>query len=163
VPSASDTSQSFGEKVKKSWSALTEKCHKGFHAISRAGDIDAGHARDGWALFCFVLAIILGVMLWAPLSVPVGRYVLSGLSYIIGTAVHLIPVLLVGATLVLTLTPPIAEERRIPTGVGGSLLTWSILGIWHIASGRAQTIDDVQGGAGVLGFIIGEPLAKGLT
>lgn len=152
-----------GQGLKKGWTALATGVGKGVRTISRAGEIDAGHARDGWALFCLALGIILSVMLWAPMSVPIGGYVLGGLSYVVGTAVHLLPILLFAAAFLLMLTPPIKEECRVPIVLGGTLLSWSVLGIWHIASGRPQNVQEVQDGAGVIGFITGEPLVRGLT
>ena len=152
-----------GQGLKKGWTALATGVGKGVRTISRAGEIDAGHARDGWALFCLALGIILSVMLWAPMSVPIGGYVLGGLSYVVGTAVHLLPILLFAAAFLLMLTPPIKEECRVPIALGGTLLSWSVLGIWHIASGRPQNVQEVQDGAGVIGFITGEPLVRGLT
>lgn len=165
-PAAQRTAGAFnavGQGLKKGWTALATGVGKGVRTISRAGEIDAGHARDGWALFCCALGIVLSVMLWAPMSVPIGGYVLGGLSYVVGTAVHLLPILLFAATFLLMLTPPILDERRVPIALGGTLLNWSVLGIWHIASGRPHNIHEVQDGAGVLGFITGEPLAQGLT
>ncbi|MFY9191172.1 MAG: DNA translocase FtsK [Lawsonella sp.] len=135
---------------------------KGVRTVSKASDIDPGHARDGWALLMLALAIVLGFVLWLPIDVPVGKHIVFALSFLIGTAIHLVPVLLVVGALLLMRTE--CDHERTPAITMGTLLTiWSVLGIWHIAAGRPQNLETIHDGAGVLGFIGGEPLARGFS
>lgn len=151
-----------GRGIAKAWNGMASGIGKGVRTVSKASDIDPGHARDGWALLMLALAVVLGFVLWLPVDVPVGKHIAFGLSFLIGTAIHLLPlVLVIGA--ILLMSTECKQERTPALTMGSLLIIWSLLGIWHIAAGRPQQLEDVHQGAGVIGFIGGEPMARGFS
>lgn len=151
-----------GRGIVKAWNGMASSLGKGVRTVSKASDIDPGHARDGWALLMLALAIVLGFVLWLPVDVPVGKHIAFALSFLIGTTIHLLPfVLIIGA--ILLMRTECNRERTPAMTMGTLLIVWSLLGIWHIAAGRPQNLEDIHNGAGVIGFIGGEPLARGFS
>lgn len=131
-------------------------------SVGRAHDIDPGHRRDGIALALLGLAVVTAASCWLDAARPVGAWVDTGLRTVIGGAVVLLPVLAgVGAVALMRTEPD--PENRPRLILGSAMVALPILGLWHLWSGSPQTPDGRLHGAGFVGFVIGGPLADGLT
>ncbi|ORW12989.1 cell division protein FtsK [Mycolicibacter longobardus] len=131
-------------------------------SVGRAHDIDPGHRRDGIALALLGLAVVTAASCWLDAARPVGAWIDTGLRTVIGGAVVVLPVLAaVGAVLLMRTEPD--PENRPRLILGSAMVALPILGLWHLWSGSPQTPEGRLHGAGFVGFVIGGPLADGLT
>lgn len=131
-------------------------------SIGRAHDIHPGHRRDGIALALLGLAVVTAASCWLDAARPVGAWIDTGLRAVVGGAVVLLPILAgVGAVALMRTEPE--PENRPRLILGSAMVALPILGLWHLWSGSPQTPDGRLHGAGFVGFVIGGPIADGLT
>jgi S-DNA-T family DNA segregation ATPase FtsK/SpoIIIE len=131
-------------------------------SVGRARDLEPGHRRDGIALGMLAVAVVLAASSWFDAARPVGGWIDASVRVVIGSAVVLLPILLVALAVVLMRTEPHPESRpRLVLGT--AMISLPVLGLWHLWSGAPLEPADRQRVAGFVGFAIGGPLSDGLT
>ncbi|MEV6065870.1 DNA translocase FtsK [Nocardia sp. NPDC052001] len=148
--------------VNNGWNMLARGLGASTRAMSRAGEIEHGHRRDGIALGLVAFGIVIAVAVWLSAGGPVGRGVDTAIRWIAGSASAALPFVAIGIAVLLMRTEPHPEIR--PRLVLGGLLTGlPILGIWHLAAGSPTDMHGRAHGAGFVGYVIGGPLSDGLS
>lgn len=151
-----------GRLGRATWLMMAKGAGSAARSVGRAHDIDPGHRRDGIALALLGLAVVTAASCWLDAARPVGAWIDTGLRTVIGGAVVVLPVLAaVGAVLLMRTEPD--PENRPRLILGSAMVALPILGLWHLWSGSPQTPEGRLHGAGFVGFVIGGPLADGLT
>jgi DNA segregation ATPase FtsK/SpoIIIE, S-DNA-T family len=130
--------------------------------LGRARDVDAAHRRDGVALALVVLAVLTAAGVWWHAGGPVGAGLDVGLRTLIGAAALVLPVVLLGVAVILLRTDPVPETRPRSV-VGGLLLGLAVLAVWHLVVGAPRDLEARRAGGGVLGAVVADPLARGVT
>jgi S-DNA-T family DNA segregation ATPase FtsK/SpoIIIE len=131
-------------------------------SVGRARDLEPGHRRDGIALGLLAVSMVLAASSWFDAARPVGGWIDSVVRVVIGSAVVLLPILLVALAVLLMRTEP-NPEARPRLVLGTAMIALPVLGLWHLWSGAPQDPADRQRVAGFVGFVIGGPLSDGLT
>jgi S-DNA-T family DNA segregation ATPase FtsK/SpoIIIE len=131
-------------------------------SVGRARDLEPGHRRDGIALGLLAVSMVLAASSWFDAARPVGGWIDSVVRVVIGSAVVLLPILLVALAVLLMRTEP-HPEARPRLVLGTAMIALPVLGLWHLWSGAPQDPADRQRVAGFVGFAIGGPLSDGLT
>ncbi len=131
-------------------------------SVGRARDLEPGHRRDGIALGLLAVSVVLAASSWFDAARPVGGWIDSVVRVVIGSAVVLVPVLLVALAVLLMRTEP-NPEARPRLVLGAAMIALPVLGLWHLWSGAPTDPADRQRVAGFIGFAIGGPLSDGLT
>ncbi|MDD7931628.1 FtsK/SpoIIIE family DNA translocase [Actinomycetospora straminea] len=130
--------------------------------LGRARDVDAAHRRDGVALALVVLAVLTAAGVWWRAGGPVGAGLDIGLRTVIGAAALVLPLVLLFVAVVLLRTDPVPETRP-RTVVGALLLGIAVLAVWHLVAGAPADLDGRRSGGGVIGAVVADPLARGVT
>ncbi len=156
------TGLAIGRGARAGWLMLARGAGSTARSVGRARDIDPGHRRDGVALALLGIAVIVVASSWFDAARPVGGWIDDFLRVLIGSAVLLLPLALVGIAVVLMRTEPDpdAQPRLI---LGAAMIALPALGLWHLWSGSPDTPPGRQHAAGFIGFAIGGPLSEGLT
>ncbi len=131
-------------------------------SVGRARDLEPGHRRDGLALGLLALSAVIAAACWLDAARPVGAWVDSGLRTLLGGAVVLLPLVLGAVAVVLMRTEP-HPEARPRLVLGAALVGLPVLGLWHLWSGSPADPAGRQLAGGFAGFVVGGPLADGLT
>ena len=151
-----------GRLTRATWLMMAKGAGGAARSVGRAHDIDPGHRRDGIALALLGLAVVTAASCWLDAARPVGAWIDTGLRTVIGAAVVLLPILAAAGAVILMRTEPDPQSRpRLILGT--AMIGLPILGLWHVFSGSPQSPDGRLHGAGFAGFVIGGPLAEGLT
>src|SRR5690625_2507642 len=151
-----------GRLARATWLVVAKGAGGAARSVGRAHDIDPGHRRDGIALALLGLAVVTAASCWLDAARPVGAWIDTGLRTVIGGAVVLLPVIAgVGAVALMRTEPD--PENRPRLILGSAMVGLPVLGLWHLWSGSPQTPEGRLHGAGFVGFVIGGPLADGLT
>ncbi len=131
-------------------------------ALSRAGEIEHGHRRDGIALGLVGFGIVIAAAVWLSAGGPVGRAVDTAIRAISGSASAALPFVTIGIAVILMRTEAHPEIR--PRLVLGGLLTGlPLLGLWHLAAGSPTDAHGRAHAAGFVGYVMGGPLGNGLS
>ncbi len=130
--------------------------------LGRARDVDAAHRRDGVALGLVVLAVLTAAGVWWGAGGPVGTGLDVGLRTVVGAAALVLPVVLLGIAVILMRTDPVPETRPRMI-VGALLLGLGVLAVWHLVVGSPRDLAARRTGGGVLGAVVADPLARGVT
>lgn len=133
---------------------------------SDSGEGEPAPDRDGISLAILGLAIVLACSVWFGLAGPVGAGIEAAVRSVIGVGAFALPLVLVGVALGLMLrvnyaTLGGAVKPRLWTG--GSIIVVSMLSLVHIGAGRPRDWAGRQEAGGVIGQLIGGPLATGFT
>ncbi len=131
-------------------------------SVGRARDLEPGHRRDGIALGLLGLAMVLAASSWFDAARPVGGWIDTVVRVVIGSAVVLVPILLVAIAVVLMRTEP-NPEARPRLILGSAMIALPALGLWHLWAGAPADPVARRDAAGFTGFALGGPLADGLT
>jgi len=131
-------------------------------SVGRARELEPGHRRDGIALGLLGIAFLIAASSWFDAARPVGAWIDYGVRTVIGSAVVVLPVLLLAlaVTLMRTHPNPDARPRLI---LGATMIGLPVLGLWHVWAGAPAEPGERRGAAGFVGFVIGGPLSDGLT
>ncbi len=151
-----------GRGIRNGWNMLARGVGATTRTLSRAGDLEHGHRRDGIGLALIALSVIIAAAMWLSAGGPVGRFLEDVVRAIAGSAAVLAPILLVGLAVILMRTEP-HPEIRPRLVLGGLLVIAPALGIWHLAAGSPTDARGRADAAGVLGYAVGGPLGQGLT
>lgn len=131
-------------------------------SIGRARDLEPGHRRDGIALALLGIAVVIAASSWFDAARPVGGWIDVAVRTVIGSAVILVPLLLIGSAVVLMRTEP-QPESRPRLILGSTMIALPALGLWHLWAGSPADPIARRSAAGFTGFAIGGPLSDGLT
>lgn len=148
--------------VTTGWNMLARGLGAATRAVSKAGDIEHGHRRDGIALGLFAVAFVVVAAVWLSAGGPIGNWVEAVTRWVVGSVAAALPFVLVGIAVILMRTEANPEIR--PRLVLGSLLTGlPVLGLWHLAAGAPTDYHGRAHAAGFAGFVMGGPLRDGLS
>jgi DNA segregation ATPase FtsK/SpoIIIE, S-DNA-T family len=131
-------------------------------SVGRARDLEPGHRRDGIALGLLGIAVVLAASSWFDAARPVGGWIDTFVRVLIGSAVVLLPILLIAIAVVLMRTEP-NPEARPRLILGAAMIALPALGFWHLWAGSPADPVARRGAAGFIGFALGGPLSDGLT
>lgn len=119
----------------------------------------AAHA-DGIGLTLVALAMILGAAVWFGITGPVPSWIEEATMLLIGVGAYLAPVAV--AALGVALMIGGAKARASSVGraaLGTGIIVTGMLSMIHVLSGVPETWADRKTAGGVLGWVIGDPLA----
>src|SRR5690625_1035326 len=128
---------------------------------SDARGLDPALRKDGVALLLLALAVVIAAREWFGLSGAAGSVIHAVTAGAVGVLAVLVPVVLVVLAVRLMRHP----ERRQDNGrvsIGLALAVFAVTGIIHIAQGAPSPIEDfaaAQGAGGIVGWLLGTPLA----
>ncbi|MVU76839.1 cell division protein FtsK [Nocardia sp. ET3-3] len=148
--------------VTSAWNVTARGLGATTRAMSRAGDIEHGHRRDGIALGLVAFAFIIAAAVWLSAGGPVGHWVDTAVRWVAGSASAGLPFVAVGIAVVLMRTEP-HPEIRPRLVLGGLLAGLPILGLWHMAAGAPTDEHGREHAAGFVGYVVGGPLQDGLS
>ncbi|MGY1942262.1 DNA translocase FtsK [Nocardia asiatica] len=151
-----------GRGIGSGWNMLARGLGATTRTLSRAGEIEHGHRRDGVALALIALSAVIAAAVWLSAGGPVGHWVESVIRAISGSASAGLPFVASGIAVVLMRTEP-RPEIRPRLVLGGLLIGLPFLGLWHIAAGAPTDAHGRSRAAGFVGFVTGGPLTNGLT
>lgn len=121
-------------------------------------------SADAWGLLLVLVAVIAGLGTYADAAGPVGAFLAALLRSLVGAPAVLLPPVLVALGVAIVLDRPARELGRV--SVGGTLLTLSGTGLWHLARGAPHLADGVVAlhpAGGLLGHVLTRPLVLGLS
>jgi DNA segregation ATPase FtsK/SpoIIIE, S-DNA-T family len=156
------TGLAIGRGARAGWLMLARGAGSTARSVGRARDIEPGHRRDGIALALLGIAVVGVASSWFDAARPVGGWIDDFLRVLIGSAVLLLPLALVGIAVVLMRTEP-DPDARPRLILGAAMIALPGLGLWHLWAGSPDTPASRQHAAGFIGFAIGGPLSEGLT
>ncbi|MGN7134658.1 DNA translocase FtsK [Rhodococcoides corynebacterioides] len=157
-----NAARAVGRGIASGWALAAKGVGATTRTVGRAGDIEHGHRRDGLALGALAISVVVAAGLWFSAGGPVGEWIEIGLRAVVGSAAMVLPLLGVTLAVALMRTEPKPDDR--PRLVLGSLLVGlPLLGLWHLGAGSPADADGRASGGGVLGFVVGGPLAGGVT
>ncbi|MGV9677513.1 DNA translocase FtsK [Nocardia sp. NPDC003482] len=152
----------FGRGVGNGWNMLARGVGATTRTLSRAGEIEHGHRRDGIALALIGFSVVIAAAVWLSAGGPVGHAVDTAVRWIGGSASGAMPFVATAIAVVLMRTEP-RPEIRPRLVLGGLLLGLPALGLWHIAAGAPADQHGRAHAAGFVGYVAGGPLRDGLT
>ncbi len=148
--------------ISSGWNMLARGLGATTRAISRAGEIEHGHRRDGVALALIALSAVIAAAVWLSAGGPIGHWVEAVIRAIAGSASAGLPFVATAIAIVLMRTEA-HPEIRPRLVLGGLLVGLPIMGLWHIAAGAPTDGHGRSHAAGFVGFVVGGPLTNGLT
>ncbi|WP_062954198.1 DNA translocase FtsK, partial [Nocardia farcinica] len=151
-----------GRGISGGWTMLARGIGATTRTLSRAGEIEHGHRRDGIALALLGLSGVIAAAVWLSAGGPIGRWVEGVIRAISGSASAALPFVATGIAIVLMRTEP-RPEIRPRLVLGGLLIGLPALGVWHLAAGAPTDAAGRAHAAGFVGYVLGGPLADGLT
>ncbi|WP_175413817.1 DNA translocase FtsK [Rhodococcus erythropolis] len=151
-----------GKGIGAGWSLAARGVGATTRTVSKVGEIEAGHRRDGIALGLIAFSVVIAGGVWFKAGGPIGGGIDTLVRAIFGAASAVLPIVGVGLAILLMRTEPKPEIR--PRLIMGSLLVGlPALGLWHIISGSPTDSTGRSNGAGFVGYVVGGPLTNGLT
>lgn len=126
-------------------------------------DSRVGGNYDGPALVVFALAVILAAALWFGVGGTVGSGIAFILTWLIGAGAHVVPLALLGAAWVLMVGVRTTQHSRLRLSVGVVLIVLGVLAIFHILAGQPVTTDGRARAGGIIGDLVGSPMAVGFS
>lgn len=144
------------------WTMIARGVGAATRTLSKAGEIEHGHRRDGIALALIALSAVIAAAVWLSAGGPVGHWVDEGIRAVSGSASAALPFVACGIAVILMRTEP-RPEIRPRLVLGGLLVGLPLLGIWHLAADAPGDAHGRSRAAGFVGFVVGGPLAGGLT
>ncbi|MEV6387518.1 DNA translocase FtsK [Nocardia xishanensis] len=148
--------------ITSGWNMLARGLGATTRTLSRAGEIEHGHRRDGVALALIALSGVIAAAVWLSAGGPIGHWVEEAIRAVSGSASAALPFVATGIAITLMRTEP-HPEIRPRLVLGGLLVGLPLLGIWHLAAGAPSDAHARSHAAGFVGYVIGGPLASGLT
>ncbi|QIS05081.1 DUF87 domain-containing protein [Nocardia brasiliensis] len=152
----------FSRGISSGWNMLARGLGATTRAVSRAGEIEHGHRRDGIALALIALSAVIAAAVWLSAGGPVGHWVGEAIRAVSGSASAGLPFVATAIAVVLMRTEP-HPEIRPRLVLGGLLVGLSVLGLWHVLAGAPTDSHGRAHAAGFVGFVVGGPLTDGLT
>ncbi len=119
------------------------------------------HRRDGVGLAVLGLAIVLGAAAWSNGIGPVGQALSTGVRWLVGSLVVVLPVVLFFAALRLLRRGP-RPEARGRLAIGWVCTVAAVLGIAQLVGTAAVPAAGRPGTGGLIGWAVGTPLQAGV-
>ncbi len=148
--------------VARTWTLLARGTGQLARAVGRTRELEPEHRRDGLALALVALAVVAAASVWWAGGGPAGSGVQHALRTLFGTAAAVLPVVLAVVAISLMRTEPDSAARPRRT-VGTLLLALGALGLWHLMTGAPVDGVGRYDAAGVIGFLVADPLVDGFT
>ncbi|RRO91392.1 hypothetical protein CXF40_06465 [Corynebacterium bovis] len=127
------------------------------------GTTRLGGGIDGPAIGVVALALVLAGTLWFGVGGAVGTGVAFALTWVVGAAALVVPVLLAGVAWILMVGVDVTQRSRVRLGVGTALIVLAMLGMVHIFAGQpGDTVGRAHAG-GIVGTLVGTPMAVGFS
>ncbi|MEL4162220.1 DNA translocase FtsK [Corynebacterium bovis] len=127
------------------------------------GTTRLGGGVDGPAIGVVALALVLAGTLWFGVGGAVGTGVAFALTWVVGAAALVVPVLLAGVAWILMVGVDVTQRSRVRLGVGTGLIVLAMLGMVHIFAGQpGDTVGRAHAG-GIVGTLVGTPMAVGFS
>jgi DNA segregation ATPase FtsK/SpoIIIE, S-DNA-T family len=127
-----------------------------------ARDLEPEHRRDGAGLGVIAFGLISAMAIWFHAAGPVGRLLTTACRDLFGNKALLLPLVLAGAGA--HMLRQVAEPQSRGRVVVGSLtLTISVLGLFDLWANMPTTTHGRAHAGGLVGALIGNPLARGLS
>ena len=120
------------------------------------------HRRDGIALGLIAAAALIAVAVWFGAAGPVGALIDALVRALFGAVAVVLPLLLVGAAVILMRRPP-NPARRGRYIAAGLLIGLPVLGLVHLTAGAPTDLPGRSDAGGFVGFAVGTPLTAGVT
>ena len=150
---------------KKILLAIPRALGAGVRAVTGVGEYDPVYRRDGLCFLLLLLAVLLCASEWFRVNGPFGQLLHAVASGILGVMSVVLPVLL--AAVAIRLMRNSGKGSNNPRVVTGwVLLMWSICSIIDVALAASHAGFDIavlQSAGGLFGFVLGSPLAWGLS
>ena len=150
---------------KKILLAIPRAFGSGVRAITGVGEYDPAYRRDGLCFLLLVLAVLFCASEWFRVHGAFGQFLHAVASGIFGVMSVVLPVLLV--VVAVRLMRNSGKESNNPRVITGwVLLMWSICSIIDVALASTTSgfnIGVLQQAGGLLGYVLGSPLAWGLS
>ncbi|MBB5164607.1 DNA translocase FtsK [Mycobacterium sp. AZCC_0083] len=159
---AAGAGAAIGRGARAGWMMVAKGAGTTARSVGRARDLEPGHRRDGIALGLLGLAVVLVASSWFDAARPVGGWIDTVVRAVIGSAVALMPILLIVIAVVLMRTEP-NPEARPRLILGAAMIGLPALGLWHLWAGAPEDPVARRAAAGFVGFALGGPLSDGLT
>ncbi len=119
---------------------------------------------DSVGLILIAVAVVLGASLWLDITGPVGYLVAHAAMFVVGAGAFVLPLALVGIAIAGMLGYRPEPENWLRVVIGTGLIIGSMLGLLHIfANTPSFGSGTMLQAGGVIGFVIGTPLAAGFT
>lgn len=129
-------------------------------------EIDPAHRRDGLALGLLAFAAVGAIATWGHGAGPIGEIVNDAVRVWIGNLAAVLPVVLAIVAIVLMRTAP-DPTQRARRAIGSLAVLFAVAGTLHVIHLSGLVGEDStylrRSAGGTLGFLIGQPLAAGLT
>ncbi|MFB8274586.1 DNA translocase FtsK [Nocardia colli] len=148
--------------ISSGWNMLARGLGATTRTLSKAGEIEHGHRRDGIALALIALSAVIAAAVWLSAGGPVGHWVGEAIRAVSGSASAGLPFVATGIAVVLMRTEA-HPEIRPRLVLGGLLVGLPVLGLWHVIAGAPTDPHGRSRAAGFVGFVVGGPLTNGLT
>lgn len=130
---------------------------------SSSGQRRLGGGYDGSALGVLALAIVVAGVQWFGVGGSVGHMVTSGLTWLVGAGAFLVPVILAAVAWVLMVGVTSPQRSAVRTAAGLGIIAVGLLGIIHILAGQPTTTPTKATAGGIIGQLIGSPMATGFS
>ncbi|WP_344691522.1 FtsK/SpoIIIE family DNA translocase [Blastococcus jejuensis] len=150
--------------VSGSWNLLARGAGGLARSVARPDEAEPlapEHRRDGVGLAVLGLAIVLGAAAWSNGIGPVGAGLARGVTWIVGSLVMVLPVVLFFAALRLLRRGP-RPEARGRLAIGWLCMVASVLGIADVVGTSADPRAGLPGSGGLIGWAVGTPLVAGV-
>ncbi|WP_120313236.1 FtsK/SpoIIIE family DNA translocase [Mycolicibacterium elephantis] len=151
-----------GRGVRAGWLMLAKGVGSTARSVGRARELEPGHRRDGIALALLGIAVVIVASSWFDAARPVGEWIDTFLRVLVGSAVVVLPIVLVAVAVLLMRSEP-DPDARPRLVLGAAMIALPALGLWHLWAGSPADPAARQHAAGFFGFAIGGPLSDGLT
>ncbi|MGF6886456.1 S-DNA-T family DNA segregation ATPase FtsK/SpoIIIE [Nocardia sp. GAS34] len=152
----------FRRGVGNGWTMLARGMGATTRTLSRAGEIEHGHRRDGIALALVAFSVVIAAAVWLGAGGPIGHAIDTAVRLFTGSASAALPFVACAIAVILMRTEP-HPEIRPRLVLGGVLVALPFLGLWHIAAGSPADAHGRAHAAGFVGYVMGGPLRNGLT
>ncbi|MGN0094954.1 MAG: DNA translocase FtsK 4TM domain-containing protein [Corynebacterium sp.] len=133
------------------------------HDDSQGSRIRVGGHSDGAALGALALALIIAGTSWFGVGGAVGSGIDFVLTYLIGAAALLVPVVLAATSWVLMVGVDTTQRSRLRLGIGIGIIVLAVLGTIHILAGQPSEIEGRASAGGIVGQFVGTPMAVGFS
>ncbi|MEV0292792.1 DNA translocase FtsK [Nocardia sp. NPDC050710] len=148
--------------ISSGWTMMARGVGATTRTLSRAGEIEHGHRRDGIGLALIALSGVIAAAVWLSAGGPIGHWADEAIRAVSGSASAALPFVATGIAIILMRTEP-HPEIRPRLVLGGLLVGLPMLGIWHLAAGAPTDAHGRSRAAGFVGYAVGGPLSHGLT
>jgi S-DNA-T family DNA segregation ATPase FtsK/SpoIIIE len=135
------------------------------------GDLDdlpddrltVGGGYDGPALIVFAVALVTAATLWFGIGGAVGDGLAFAFTWLIGAGGLVVPVILVGVAWALMVGVKTTQHSHLRLGIGVALIVIAVLALFHIFAGEPAETDGRARAGGIVGAVVGGPMAVGFS